>query len=355
MTKWLNRPMAQSPNLPMPQSTLDRRALARLLTGIENGRSEARSQLTRLHAGAGQAQIIGITGPPGCGKSTLVSALVRHLRAQPYPPQVAIVAVDPSSPFSGGAILGDRVRMRELSGDPGVFIRSMASRGALGGLASATADVVGVLDASGFGVIVVETVGAGQLEVDVARIAHTVVVVEAPGAGDEIQAVKAGILEIADIVVVNKADQAGAAQTVAALQAALDLGRPMAARNETRLTGLHAADTSHGAVAGHLPVGDDQWQVPVLKTSAVNEEGINTLAAAIREHAVYLRDSGEGQRRRARAVEQDVRARLGDALLRRALGAVSPEQYEAIIAAVVARSIHPGEAAEQLMRASWGQ
>lgn len=344
--------MAQSLNGSIAQLS-DRRALARLITDIENGSPAVREQVARLYTSAGRARVIGVTGSPGCGKSTLVAGLARQIRAR-SPAQVAIVAVDPSSPFSGGAILGDRVRMRDLSGDAGIFIRSMASRGALGGLAAATADVVSALDAAGFDVILIETVGAGQLEVDIARIAQTVIVVEAPGGGDEIQAVKAGILEIADIVVVNKADREGAAQTIAALQAALDIGRP-----DMAAAGAH----KHGPMAGNSPHTDAQeratgvveWRAPIVKTVALSGEGLEDVLAAIDAHAGYLRASGEGARRRARAVEQDVRARLADALTRRVLVAVSREQYDALISAVVARSIHPAEAAERLMNTGWRQ
>ena len=342
--------MTESPDL-----AFDRRALARLITQIENGNPETRNLVARLYASAGRARVIGVTGPPGCGKSTLVSGLARYLRARPHLPQVAIVAVDPSSPFSGGAILGDRVRMRELSGDAGIFIRSMASRGALGGLAGATADVVSALDGGGFDVILIETVGAGQLEVDIARIAQTVIVVEAPGAGDEIQAVKAGILEIADIIVVNKADREGAAQTIAALQSALEVGRPQIAHKHGPMAGLRASDSPRNMSVEAPEIDGAAWQTPILKTIALNDEGIEAVAAAIEAHAGYLRASGEGARRRARAVEQDVRARLADALTRRALAAVSREQYDALMAAAVARAIHPAEAAERLMNASWGK
>ena len=355
--------MTQSPDL-----ASDRRALARLITQIENGNPETRSLIARLYASAGRAQVIGITGPPGCGKSTLVASLARRLRMQPVSsgglhPQVAIVAVDPTSPFSGGAILGDRVRMRDLSGDTGVFIRSMASRGALGGLAGATSDVVSVLDSAGFDVILIETVGTGQLEVDIAQIAQTVIVVEAPGAGDEIQAVKAGILEIADILVVNKADREGTAQTIAALQAALDVSRPERAGVSARalahkhgpMAGLRVSDSPPDMSAGASAIGDAAWQTPILKTIALNDEGLEAVVAAIQAHAEYLRASGEGARRRARAVEQDVCARLGDVLTRRALTVVGREQYDALMAAAVARAIHPAEAAEQLMNASWGK
>ena len=191
----------------------DRRALARMVTLIENDSPQARRYLAELHRHAGNAHIIGVTGAPGAGKSTLATHVVRELRRRDR--KVGVVAVDPTSPFSGGAILGDRIRMMELSGDPNVFIRSMASRGNLGGLAASTRDVVRAMDAAGYDPIMIETVGTGQAEVAVMRTAHTVMVVAAPGMGDDIQAIKAGILEIADIFAVSKADKPGADQTVA--------------------------------------------------------------------------------------------------------------------------------------------
>ncbi|MCA9903094.1 MAG: methylmalonyl Co-A mutase-associated GTPase MeaB, partial [Anaerolineae bacterium] len=194
----------------------DRRALARLLTIVENAREGGDDALAALFPNTGHAHIIGITGPPGAGKSTLVNALTQALRAGQK--TVAILAVDPTSPFSGGAILGDRIRMRDLAGDTGVFIRSMATRGSLGGLARASRDAVRVLDAAGYDYVLVETVGAGQNEVEIARMAQTVLVVEAPGMGDDVQAIKAGILEIADILVVNKADHPGLDNTVRGLK-----------------------------------------------------------------------------------------------------------------------------------------
>ena len=194
----------------------NRRALARTISQVEDGGPTAHTLLAALYPHTGRAHVIGITGAPGTGKSTLVNALAKTYRAQGR--TVGIIAVDPTSPFSGGALLGDRVRMRDLAGDPGIFIRSMATRGSLGGLGRATADVISVLDAAGFDRILVETVGVGQAEVDIAGAAHTTIVVEAPGLGDEVQAIKAGVLEIADLFAVNKADREGADHTVMALQ-----------------------------------------------------------------------------------------------------------------------------------------
>ena len=237
----------------------DRRALARVVTLIENNAPEARPILAQLHAHGGHAHIVGLTGSPGAGKSTLVMQLARELRRREQ--RIGIVAVDPSSPFTGGAILGDRIRMQELAGDPNVFIRSMASRGSLGGLAGATRDVVRALDAAGFDTILIETVGAGQAEVEIVRAAQTVIVVTVPGMGDDIQAIKAGILEIADIFVVNKADRPGADQTSAELRMLLSL-------DEQR--------------------HDRQWRVPIIKTSATSGEGIAALADSLADHLASL-------------------------------------------------------------------
>ena len=190
---------------------------------------EGREALDKIYPHTGRAHLIGITGAPGTGKSSLVNRLAFYYRNPPEnqtPKRVAVVAVDPSSPFTGGAVLGDRVRMRDLAGDPGVFIRSMASRGSLGGLANATAGMVQAFDAAGYDLILIETVGAGQAEVEIARLAHTTLVIEAPGLGDDIQAIKAGILEIADILVINKADRPGVEVTERALKGMLSLAHP---------------------------------------------------------------------------------------------------------------------------------
>src|SRR6266567_1073741 len=220
-TAWLPRCRCILENIVQRLLNGDRRALARMVTLVENEVPVARRYLAELHQYAGKAQIVGVTGAPGAGKSTLVTHLVRELRRREH--KVGVIAVDPTSPFTGGAILGDRIRMMELSGDPNVFIRSMASRGSLGGLAAATRDVVRAMDAAGYDPIVIETVGTGQAEVEVMRAAQTVLVVSAPGMGDEVQAIKAGILEIADVFVVSKADKPGADQTVAELAMLLSL------------------------------------------------------------------------------------------------------------------------------------
>lgn len=257
----------------------DRLALARLLTTLENDRPQGRTALDALFPHTGKSHIIGVTGPSGSGKSSLVNRLALRLAKAndgQLAPRVAVLAVDPSSPFSGGALLGDRVRMRDLMEHPEIFIRSMASRGALGGLARAAGELVLALEAAGFDIILVETVGAGQSEVDIARLAHTTLVVEAPGLGDDIQAAKAGILEIADILVVNKSDKSGAESTARALAAMLEIGAELKTEAENK---------------------NNNWKVPVCLTSALNRKGISDLAAAISQHLAWLQDSGEWQRR----------------------------------------------------------
>jgi len=318
----------------------ERLALARLLTQVENDTPAGRDALNELFPHTGKAHLVGVTGAPGTGKSSLVSQLVRAFR-QPQddkdPVQVAVVAVDPTSPFTGGALLGDRVRMRDLSGDPGVFIRSMASRGALGGLAQRTAAVVQVLDAAGFDVIFIETVGAGQSEVDIARLALTTLVVEAPGAGDDIQASKAGILEIADILVVNKADQPGVDSTVRALQAML--GQAESAAGKHLLKSARQAQKQEAA----------GWEIPVMRTTATSGEGIRDLAKAIRQHRTHLMDSGGWQQRDQVRLQSELESLLQSALLNRWRDTVSWERYQQTLDLLTNRRISPLQAVEKLL------
>lgn len=305
----------------------DRRALARLISFVEDDGPPAQAALAALYPHTGRAHIVGVTGAPGTGKSTLVNELAKALRGEGR--SVGVVAVDPTSPFTGGALLGDRVRMRDLAGDPGVFIRSMATRGSLGGLAQATGDVVKVLDAAGFDVVLVETVGVGQAEVDIARTAHTTVVVEAPGLGDDVQALKAGLLEIADILVVNKADRPGAAQTARALEVTLDLGRNNAQEGEPQ-----------------TPL----WRPPVLKTVALDGTGVAELLEAITAHRSYLHESGLWEERERQRVRSDVLRMLERELVGRLMERVGEDALERWVERVVAREADPYLAVERLMR-----
>jgi LAO/AO transport system kinase len=272
----------------------EQRAVGRLLSLVETdtagGRALLREAAALLAPHAGRAHVVGVTGPPGVGKSTSTSALVAALRERGR--RVGVLAVDPSSPFSGGALLGDRVRMAEHATDPGVFIRSMASRGHLGGLAWSTPQALRVLEAAGCEVVLVETVGVGQSEVEVVALADTTVVLLAPGMGDGVQAAKAGILEVADVLAVNKADRDGAARTVRDLENAIAMG----------------ADDPGG------------WKRPVVSTVATRGEGVDDLVAALDAHRAWLDDTGtRSRRRRARAAAEieaitleQVRARIGD-------------------------------------------
>lgn len=294
----------------------DRRALARLITKIENDQPESRAALAALYPRGGRAQVIGVTGAPGTGKSTLVSELAKAYRRAAK--TVAIIAVDPTSPFTGGAILGDRIRMRDLSGDEGVFIRSMATRGSLGGLARATDEVVAVVDAAAFDVILIETVGAGQSEVDIARLAHTTLVVEAPGLGDDVQAIKAGILEIADVLVLNKAD-------------------------------LPGAEAATRALRGMLMLAHTQWDVPICETVAAEGKGIDEVIAAIDRHRNYLLQSdGMIQRERDR-VRRQLENLARDLLYSRFIAAKRNE-VDAAIEAVASRQRDPYSVVDELLK-----
>jgi LAO/AO transport system kinase len=329
---------------------ISRRELARLISGIENGDPSARARLHQLYPHSGRAHIVGITGAPGCGKSTLVAALAGAVRRSGR--TAAIISIDPTSPFTGGAILGDRIRMRELSGDEGVFIRSMANRGARGGLASATADVAVVLDAAGFDMIFVETVGAGQADVDVAQIAQTVIVVEAPGLGDDVQAIKAGILEIADILVVNKADRDGVAQLVAALRAALDLAPMNTGHHGVGNDRRRTMDDDRSSVVRRPSSVVSVWQIPIVKTIATRGEGADELLAEILRHRRFLDQDPSGQRRNRQRAEQDMLARLRDLLLQNALRRIHPDRYRTLIEACAQREMHPDDAAGLIAEAS---
>lgn len=320
----------------------DRRSLARLLTRIENGAPEAEAALAALFVHTGRAHLIGITGPPGSGKSSLVNELAKtYRRAQP-PASVAILAVDPSSPFTGGAILGDRIRMRDLAGDAGVYIRSLASRGALGGLAVATADMARALDAAGFDKVLIETVGAGQSEVEVARVAHTTLVVEAPGLGDDVQAIKAGLLEAADVLVVNKADQPGADAATRALRASLDLAHP----TQRRWLGHHGLQPG---AAEAVPAGQPSvWVPPILQTVATQGKGVEALVEAIARHRAHVTASGELAARERERLAHELRRRLGDRLLAEGLARIGPGALAEALEHMLRRELDPASAARTL-------
>ncbi|HEX2061460.1 MAG TPA: methylmalonyl Co-A mutase-associated GTPase MeaB [Thermoanaerobaculia bacterium] len=295
------------------------RALAQAITLIESHDDRAVRLLAELYPRTGSARILGITGSPGAGKSTLVAAMAKHYRAQGK--RVGIIAVDPTSPFTGGAILGDRIRMADLYTDRGVFIRSMATRGFLGGLAKATNDVVDVLDAAGFDVVLVETVGVGQDEVEVVRTVQTNLVVLVPGMGDDIQAIKAGIMEIGDVFVVNKADRPGADKTV------------------TEVTMMMSLVEEHG-----------DWVPPIVKTVASKNEGIAELDEAIVKHYDYLAASGELDRRNRDRVRIRIETQLKEQFMDRLIGgSISRDEYENLLEDVLRKRNNPHDAANGVL------
>jgi len=300
----------------------DARALARLISLVENAAPELRPVARALAPLSGQARVVGLTGAPGVGKSTLTAALVTAYRERGQ--RVAVLAVDPTSPFSGGALLGDRVRMQEHATDPDVFIRSMATRGHLGGLSEAAPQALRVLDAAGFAVLLVETVGVGQAEVAVASLADTTLVTVAPGMGDAVQAAKAGILEVGDVFVVNKADKPGAQETVRDLRGMIAMAR-------------------HGAA---------DWKPPIVTTVAVNGEGIGDLAAKVDAHWAWLDSSGQGgERRRARAREEITAIALAG-LRRRVGGLPGDSRLDDLAAQVAEGKLDPFTAADELVGAA---
>jgi len=298
-------------------------SVSRLISRLESRGREGDPILRRLHAEGGGAHVIGVTGAAGSGKSTLVTALARELRKREK--TVGIVAVDPSSSISGGSILGDRIRMQEHALDPGVFVRSMSTRGSLGGLSRATIDAVTVLDASGRDVVIIETVGVGQDEVDVVQAAHSVAVVSVPGMGDDIQAIKAGLLEVADLHVVNKADRPDTDRTIAELRNMLGL----------------------------VPSGD--WELPILPTVARDGTGVAELADAFETHRAWLEDSGELARRERRSAAARVAAVAQDLLLEELESPSSGDAFERAVEDVQNRRTDPRTAARELIRVAAGQ
>ena len=298
-------------------------AIARLLSRAEVGDAECREALATIYARAGKSHVIGITGVPGSGKSTLVSVLAVRLREAGH--KVGIIAIDPSSPYSGGSIMGDRIRMQDLAADEGIYIRSMATRGAQGGMARATLDSVDILDVAGYDTIVIETVGVGQDEVEIANASHTTVVVSAPGLGDEIQAIKAGILEIADIHVVSKSDKPDANRTVTDLKQMLMLGMTMETVEQ-----------------------NDRWRPPVLSLSAYQTEGFAELVSALARHKAFLDGSPAGGARLRRIAEFRM-LKTAEDLLRLRFKASSAGRTAGLAARLAARQISPYSAGEQLL------
>ena len=300
----------------------DRRACARLITLVENRAPEGKTALKELYPQTGGAVIIGVTGPPGAGKSSIVDKLTQYYRE--HEKTVGIIAVDPSSPFSGGALLGDRIRMQERATDSGVFIRSMSTRGHMGGLALATKDAIKILDASGKDFVIVETVGTGQDEVDIIKAADTVVVVTMPSMGDDIQAIKAGILEIGDIFVVNKAD-------------------------------LDFADKAAMELEMMLDFGSKKWHPPVLKTVANKGEGIDDLAKAIESHIKYLKEDGLLEERRRKRAETELLEVLNQYIIRDILEkARKTHEFETLVECIMQREMDCYTAAERLLRVNEG-
>lgn len=297
----------------------DHRSIARAITTVENNEPEAQELIAAIYSHTGKAQVIGLTGPGGAGKSTLADKIVHEYRKRGK--TVGVVAVDPSSPFTGGAFLGDRIRMQELTADPDVFIRSMATRNYIGGIAKATKDAVRILDAAGKDIVIVETAGAGQSEVEIVRVAQTIVVMHAPGLGDEIQAIKAGMMEIADIFVVNKADRDDANKTVTDIQATLQLSDE-----------------------------ESPWKPPVLKTVALTGEGVPELIEKIDEHRKFLQTQTKNERELLKAETE-----LVDAIKEKVTSSMiyrlrKRERFQELLKKILNKEIDPASAAEELLR-----
>jgi len=302
----------------------DRRSIARAITTIENNTAEASRLIASVYPHIGKAHIVGLTGPGGSGKSTLIEKMVREYRRRGK--TVGVVAVDPTSPFTGGAFLGDRIRMQELSTDPGVFIRSMATRHYPGGIAKATKDAVNVLDAAGKDIIIVETVGAGQSEVEIIKVAQTIVVIHAPGLGDEIQAIKAGLMEIADVFVVNKADRENVDKSVMDIQAMLQLNNK-----------------------------EKAWKTPILKTAALTGEGVPQLIEKLEEHRRFL----EGGKERKRSLLK-AEAELIEAIKEKVASSIIDDlkkegKFEEFLQKILVKEMDPASIAEKLLQQKLGR
>lgn len=295
----------------------DRRSIARAITIAETNTAEAEKLIATIYPHTGKAHVIGLTGPGGSGKSTLIEKIIREYRRQGK--IVGVVAVDPTSPFTGGAFLGDRIRMQELTTDEGVFIRSMASRNYPGGIAKATKDAIKILDAAGNDIIIVETVGAGQSEVEIIKVAHSVVVIHAPGLGDEIQAIKAGLMEIADIFVVNKADRENSDKAVMDIQTILQLNNK-----------------------------EKTWKTPILKTIALTGKGVSELVKKLEEHRQFLEKEHKKSLLRAEAeLTEALKEKVVSTIIE---GLKSEEKFKQLLNEILEKKIDPGSAAEKLLQ-----
>ena len=326
------------------------RAIARALRVVDDRADGFLALLTSLFPHSGRAYLIGVTGMPGSGKSTLVDRLIEAYRARDQ--RVAVVAVDPTSPFSGGAILGDRIRMQRHFLDDGVFIRSLATRGALGGLSRSAGDLTRVLDAAGYDVVIVETVGVGQDELEVARLAHTTIVVMAPGMGDDIQAIKAGILEIADVFAVNKADRPGADATMRDLEQMIALDSVVG----SDVSGHHRVAVAHdsGGATATAAAGIDAWVPPVVKTVAAQGVGTELLVEACDLHRAHVRETDAGSRREAERRDHELRGIFRDTLYREAEERVRHQLTDALDA-IADRTDDPYSVSTRLVQLLLGE